>query len=137
MAGPVMPLPRCGGCSYPSRRARDRSVSATKVGTLTLFRMARSRWEIENQGFNDCKSRQGFEHICHHEPHSLVICWLLTLLALVIGRLFRIRYLHRGNHPIRSAIKLPTLHAGARRYSQFPGVLTGGAIRIRLHRCIV
>ncbi|MBL8178494.1 MAG: transposase [Bryobacterales bacterium] len=85
------------------------NLPASKVGTLTLFKMARSRWEIENQGFNDCKSRQGFEHICHHEPHSLVICWLLTLLALVIGRLFRIRYLHRGNHPIRSAIELVRL----------------------------
>jgi hypothetical protein len=85
------------------------NLPASKVGTLSLFKMARSRWEIENQGFNDCKSRQGFEHICHHEPASMVICWLLTLLALVIGRLFRIRYLHRGNHPIRSAIELVRL----------------------------
>lgn len=84
-------------------------LPASKVGTLSLFKMARSRWEIENQGFNDCKSRQGFEHICHHEPNSMVICWLLTLLALDIGRLFRIRYLHRGNHPIRSAIELVRL----------------------------
>lgn len=81
----------------------------SKVGTLSLFKMARSRWEIENQGFNDCKSRQGLEHICHHEPRSLLICWLLTLLALVIGRLFRIRYLHRGNHPGLSAIELVRL----------------------------
>jgi hypothetical protein len=80
-----------------------------KVGTLSLFKMARSRWEIENQGFNDCKSRQGLEHLCHHHPRSLLICWLLTLLALLIGRLFRIRYLHRGNHPVRSAIDLVRL----------------------------
>jgi hypothetical protein len=26
--------------------------------------MAKSRWEIENQGFNDAKSRHGLEHIC-------------------------------------------------------------------------
>lgn len=84
-------------------------LPANKVGTLSLFKMARSRWEIENQGFNDCKSRHGLEHICHHEPRSMVICWLLTLLALVIGRLFRIRYLHRGNHSIRSAIELVRL----------------------------
>jgi Transposase DDE domain len=84
-------------------------LPASKVGTLSLFKMARSRWEIENQGFNDCKSRHGFEHICHHEPRSLLICWLLTLLALVMGRLFRIRYLHRGNHPIRTAIELVRL----------------------------
>jgi hypothetical protein len=32
--------------------------------------MAKSRWEIENQGFNDAKNRYGFEHICHHERPS-------------------------------------------------------------------
>jgi hypothetical protein len=80
-----------------------------KVGSLSLFKMARSRWEIENQGFNDCKSRQGFEHICHHHPNSMVVCWLLMLLALAISRLFRLRYLHRGNHPIRAAVDLVRL----------------------------
>lgn len=80
-----------------------------QVGSLSLFKMARSRWEIENQGFNDCKSRQGFEHTCHHHPNSMVICWLLMLLALVIGRLFRTRFLHRGNHPIRTAVDLVRL----------------------------
>lgn len=84
-------------------------LPAREVGTLSLFKMARSRWEIENQGFNDCKSRQGIEHLCHHEPRSMLICWLLTLLALVIGRLFRIRYLHRGNHPAVTAIELVRL----------------------------
>ncbi len=57
--------------------------------------MAKSRWQIENEGFNDCKSRQGFEHICHHHLNSLLISWLLTLLALLILRLFRLRHLHR------------------------------------------
>ena len=85
------------------------NLPSNQVGTLSLFKMARSRWDIENQGFNDCKSRQGLQHICHHEPHSMVICWLLTLLALVISRLFRIRYLHRGNHPVRTAIDLVRL----------------------------
>ena len=68
--------------------------------------MAKSRWEIENQGFNDAKNRYGFEHICHHEPHSLLVVWLLTCLALTIERLYRVRYLHRGTHPVRAAIEL-------------------------------
>ena len=71
--------------------------------------MAKSRWEIENQGFNDCKSYQGLEHICHHHPNSLLLCWLLTLLALVIGRLYRLRYLHRGTHKVISACDLVRL----------------------------
>lgn len=85
------------------------NLPSNKIPSLSLYRMARSRWEIENQGFNDCKSRQGFEHICHHHSNSLLVCWLLTLLALIVGRLFRIRYLHRGSHPIRTAVELVRL----------------------------
>jgi hypothetical protein len=78
----------------------------SRVGSRTLFAMAKSRWEIENQGFNDAKNRYGFEHLCHHERHSLLAVWLLTCLALTIERLYRVRYLHRGTHPILPAITL-------------------------------
>jgi len=77
-----------------------------QVSSRTLFRLAKSRWEIENQGFNDAKNRYGFEHLCHHERHSLLAVWLLTCLALTIERLYRVRYLHRGTHPVREAIDL-------------------------------
>jgi hypothetical protein len=77
-----------------------------QVSSRAIFRMAKSRWEIENQGFNDAKNRYGFEHICHHERHSLLVVWLLTCLALTIERLYRVRYLHRGTHPILEAITL-------------------------------
>jgi hypothetical protein len=78
----------------------------SRVSSRTLFLMAKSRWEIENQGFNDAKNRYGFEHLCHHERHSLLAVWLLTCLALTIERLYRVRYLHRGTHPILPAITL-------------------------------
>jgi len=78
----------------------------SRVSSRALFLMAKSRWEIENQGFNDAKNRYGFEHICHHERHSLLIVWLLICLALTIERLYRVRYLHRGTHPVRTAIDL-------------------------------
>jgi len=77
-----------------------------RVSSRALFRMAKSRWEIENQGFNDAKNRYGLEHICHHEAHSLLVVWLLTCLALTVERLYRVRYLHRGTHPILPAITL-------------------------------
>lgn len=80
-----------------------------RVGSRSLFLIAKSRWEIENQGFNDAKNRHGMEHICHHDPHSLLIDWLITILALTIERLYRLRHLHRGTHPVRTAIDLVRL----------------------------
>jgi len=68
--------------------------------------MAKSRWEIETQGFNDAKNRYGLAHLCHHQANSVLINWLLTLLAILIERLYRLRYLHRGRHPVRSAEQL-------------------------------
>ena len=43
------------------------------LGSRSFFHLAKSRWEIENQGFNDAKNRYGLEPICHHEPSSLLI----------------------------------------------------------------
>jgi hypothetical protein len=77
-----------------------------RVSSRALFLRAKSRWEIENQGFNDAKNRHGFEHIWHHGRHSLLVVWLLTCLALTVERLYRIRYLHRGTHPVSTAIDL-------------------------------
>lgn len=85
------------------------NFSSRRVGGRSLYRMAKSRWEIENQGFNDAKSRYGLRHICHHQPNSLLLQWLITALALTIERLYRLRYLHRGRHRPRSAIELVRL----------------------------
>lgn len=80
-----------------------------QLGSRGLYGLAKSRWEIENQGFNDAKNRYGFEHIRHHHPNSLLVCWLLTVLALTLERLYRQRYLRRGSHVPRSAIELVRL----------------------------
>jgi hypothetical protein len=84
------------------------NFSMSKLGSLSFCRMAKSRWEIENRGFNDGKNRYGMQNICHHEPHSVLMVWLLILLALVIERLYRLRYLRRGDHGIRSTMDLFT-----------------------------
>lgn len=82
------------------------NFSIRRAGSLSLFGIAKSRWEIENQGFNEAKNLHGMEHIAHHEPNSLLLGWLLLLLAMLIERLYRLRYLHRGDHALRSAIDL-------------------------------
>ena len=82
------------------------NFSPQQVSTRSRFRMAKSRWEIENQGFNEAKNQHDLEHIPHHQENSLLLQWLLNALALTIERLYRVRYLHRGSHPRLSAIEL-------------------------------
>ena len=82
------------------------NLPAALAGSVALFRIAKSRWEIENQGFNDGKNRHGMEHICRHHANSMLVCWLLALFSLMVERLYRIRYLHRGTHPVLTAIEL-------------------------------
>jgi hypothetical protein len=84
-------------------------LASRRVGSLSLYRLCKSRWEIENQAFNDAKNRYGLAHICHHEPNSILVGWLITFLAMMIERLYRTRYLHRGTHPRRSAAELHRL----------------------------
>ena len=76
------------------------------VSRRAIFRRAKSRGEIENQGCNDAPNRYGFEPLCHHERHRLLRVWWLTGLALTLERLYRLRYLPRGTHPVRTAIDL-------------------------------
>lgn len=82
------------------------NFTKNEAGSRAVFLMAKSRWEIENQGFNDAKNRYGFEHVCHHETNSLLINWLIIALALTLERLYRLRYLHRGCHSLLRAISL-------------------------------
>jgi len=80
--------------------------SSKQAGSQAVFGMAKNRWQIENQGFNEAKNRYGFEHICHHHQNSLLINWLITVLTLTLERLYRLRHLHRGNHPVLEPIAL-------------------------------
>ena len=36
----------------------------------------------------------------------MLVNWLFLLLALMVERLYRKRYLHRGTHPVRTAMQL-------------------------------
>lgn len=85
------------------------NYTKASLSSEALFRLAKSRWEIENQGFNDAKNRYGMEHICHHDANALVVGWLLLQLSLVIERLYRLCFLHRGARPRASAADLVTL----------------------------
>lgn len=46
--------------------------SKKQAGSQAIFRMAKSRWQIENQGFNDAKNRYGFETYLPPSPQQPV-----------------------------------------------------------------
>ena len=48
-------------------------LSARRVSPHALYRLATGRWTIDNQGFNDSKTRYGLDHVPHHHPNSLLI----------------------------------------------------------------
>lgn len=80
-----------------------------QISSRALYTLAKSRWEVENQGCNEAKTFHGLEHLCHHQANSLRLGWLLALFALTIERLYRLRYLRRGTHRPRSAIEFVRL----------------------------
>jgi hypothetical protein len=49
------------------------------------------------------------EHIRHHRQNSLLVDWLLIALALMVERLFRVRYLRRGTSTPMSSQSLVTM----------------------------
>jgi hypothetical protein len=75
------------------------------VSPRTLFHFCKSRWEIENQGFNDAKNRYGLSHVPHHQENAVVTNALLTFLAMCVERLYRLRFLRRGTHMPYSAVE--------------------------------
>ena len=61
-------------------------VSIAKLPARSFFKLAKSRWEIENQGFNDAKNFYGMEHLQHHHSNSMLVNRLFLLLALIVER---------------------------------------------------
>jgi hypothetical protein len=51
------------------------NLPSRRISRRCLYAMAKSRWQIENQGCNDAKNRYGLAHICDHHPGSLLIVW--------------------------------------------------------------
>jgi hypothetical protein len=82
------------------------NFSTKRVGSLALYRMAKSRWQIENRFFNEGKTLYGLDHTAHHQANAVVADTLLLCLTIALERLYRLRHLHRGSHRIYTAAEL-------------------------------
>lgn len=82
------------------------NVSPRQVASRALYKICKSRWQIENRFFNEGKNLYGLAHIAHHHAGSVVVDTLLTCMSLGLERLYRLRHLHRGSHPLYTAQEL-------------------------------
>lgn len=53
-----------------------------QVRTKAVVAIGHSRWDIENQGFNEMVNRWHADHVYRHDPRAMLIIWLLAFLAL-------------------------------------------------------
>lgn len=90
----------------PVRRQKDRqeevqrsdwtwvtTLSAARASTRTLVALGHGRWCIENQGFNELVNAWCADHVYKHHPTAILVCWLLTLLAMNLFHAFYARNL--------------------------------------------
>jgi hypothetical protein len=58
------------------------------VKPLTIWKIAHRRWDIENNVFHDLKSNWNFDHCYIHEPHAILVLWLIFAMAFNLLLLF-------------------------------------------------
>ena len=58
------------------------TVSLERMGTKDVVEVGHSRWDIENQGFNEGVNHYEIDHVYRHEPTAMVVVLLLAMLAM-------------------------------------------------------
>jgi len=58
------------------------TISLEEVGTKDIVEVGHSRWDIENQGFNEGVNHYQIDHVYRHEPNAMVVIYLLAMLAM-------------------------------------------------------
>jgi hypothetical protein len=81
--------------SYTVRRQIDRqseprqsdwfwvsTLSKGRASTRAVLELGHSRWDIENQGFNEMARRWHADHVYKHDPTAILAFWLMAMVAL-------------------------------------------------------
>jgi hypothetical protein len=69
------------------------TLSGSRASSDAVVALGHSRWDIENQGFNESVNQWHSDHVYKHEPTAILAFWLLTMLVLNVFRAFFLRNL--------------------------------------------
>jgi hypothetical protein len=60
------------------------TLPTRQAPTGTVVRLGHSRWDIENQGFNELVNQWHSDHVYRHDPTALLVFWLLAQICLTV-----------------------------------------------------
>lgn len=75
------------------------TLPATQASTGAVVQLGHSRWDIENQGFNELVNQWHADHVYRHEPTAILVFWLLAQVCLNVFAAF----FHRNLKPAARA----------------------------------
>lgn len=64
------------------------TISKEKLPTEAFVKVAHKRWSVENNGFNELVNYWHADHVYKHNPVSIEVFWLLTMLAYILFHAF-------------------------------------------------
>ncbi|MFQ5974360.1 MAG: transposase [Alphaproteobacteria bacterium] len=69
------------------------TLSKPRASTDAVIALGHSRWDIENQGFNEMATRWHADHVYKHHPTALLVLWLVAMICLTVFGVFYTRNL--------------------------------------------
>ncbi len=69
------------------------TLSRYLASTEVVAKLGRSRWCIENQGFNELSNHWHADHVYRHDPVAILNFWLVSMIAYNLFRAFYLRNL--------------------------------------------
>ena len=69
------------------------TLSSSRASTNAVVDLGHSRWDIENQGFNESVNQWHSDHVYRHDPTAILAFWLLAMLVINVFRAFYLRNL--------------------------------------------
>ena len=81
------------------------TLSRSQVSTPAIVDLGHSRWDIENQGFNEAANQWHSNHVYRHHPIAIPAFWLLTMLVINVFRAFYLRNLKPQRRRYSSMLK--------------------------------